>query len=205
MAVEILQVGQLKTNCYLFSNNNTIIIDPGDDAEFIINRITDLKLKPVLILATHGHFDHILAATELKLAYGIPFCISKEDFPIVKRMKNTAYHFTGIKSDPPPIVDKYLKPDEVLELGLEVMETPGHTPGSLCFYSKKEKLIFTGDTVFAEGSYGRTDLPGGDKDEITKSIKKILSLPSETKIYPGHGKSSTVKQEKTFFNLPEMI
>jgi glyoxylase-like metal-dependent hydrolase (beta-lactamase superfamily II) len=205
--IEILPVGQLAANCYLFYDplkKDALIIDPGDDAGFVMNRITDLALKPRAIVATHGHFDHILAVTELKLGYQIPFFIHRGDVPIVKRMKRTAEYFTGGEADAAPQYDKLMKDQEIIKVGkstLSVLSTPGHTPGGICLYSKKEKIVFTGDTIFAGGSYGRTDLAGGDADKLKDSILKILSLPEDTVIYPGHGEETSVKKEKRFYRF----
>lgn len=205
--IEVLKVGQLSTNCYLFydpKNLDAFIIDPGDDAEYIINRITDLGLKPEAILATHGHFDHILAVTELKLAYSIPFYANRNDAPIVNRMGRTAEYFTGIKTDPAPKIEKSLIANKFLEVGdleLKIIHTPGHTPGSVCFYCAKENLLISGDTIFAEGSYGRTDLAGGDAKKLKESILKILALPDDTTIYSGHGEETNVKKEKYFYRF----
>lgn len=205
MAVETLVVGQLNTNCYLFydqKTRKTFIIDPGDDGGFIINKIKDLDLKPQAILATHGHFDHLLAATELKLAYQIPFYLDQADLSILKRTQPTARFFIGLDVDPPVKVDHFLKEKEKLKinnLSLEVFKTPGHTPGGVSFYSKKENLIFVGDLLFASGSHGRTDLQGGDLHQLQQSIKKILSLSIKTIIYPGHGQATTIKKEREFY------
>ena len=205
MLVETLVVGQLKTNCYLFfdqSSRECFIIDPGDDGEFIFNKIRDLDLKPKAILATHGHFDHVLAVTELKLAFNIPFYLDAKDAKILERTQKTAKYFTGVEPDPPAKVDKFLKDGQVLKLGnlsLKVMETPGHTQGSVCFYSQSKNIIFVGDLIFAGGGYGRTDLKGGDFEKLQKSIKRILSLPSETIIYSGHGETTRAKQERRFY------
>jgi len=226
MSVEILVVGQLATNCYLFYDENSreaFVIDPGDDGEYIFNKIRDLELKPQAILATHAHFDHILAVTELKLAFNIPFYLNAKEAKILKRTQPTAKHFTGLKVDPPAKVDKFLKEGQILRLGnlsLKVLETPGHTPGSLSYLANdptfesgcstlpirpcstpdsstgrrgSRGIIFTGDLIFSQGGYGRTDLQGGNFEELQRSIKKILSLPSETIIYPGHGESTTVE------------
>lgn len=231
MSVETLVVGQLSTNCYLFygeDSRHCFIIDPGDDGDYIIRKIKDLDLKPQAILTTHGHFDHVLAVTELKLAFNIPFYLHKADLAILKRTQSTAKYFTGIEPDPPAKVDKYLKHGQVLKLdkfdrcsdltlegksnklsskaveSLKVLETPGHTPGSLSYLARdrvSNKIIFVGDLIFAGGGYGRTDLKGGDFNALQKSIKKILSLPPETIIYPGHGKSTIVKEEKKFHSI----
>jgi hydroxyacylglutathione hydrolase len=204
--VETLQVGQLNTNCYLYydpDSSQAAIIDPGDDADFIINKIQDLNIHPIVILASHGHFDHVLAATELKLAFRIPFLINKMDGNILKRQQKTAKYFTGVKVDPPPLVDKFLKNNQVISVGqgsLKILTTPGHTPGSVCFYDPKFKICFSGDTLFSQGGYGRTDLAGGNKNQIGESLKKILTLPKDTCFYPGHGPKTTVDIERHFYN-----
>lgn len=203
--IETLRVGQLATNCYLFYDKKSLesfIIDPGDDALYIMNRVSDLNLKPEAILATHGHYDHILSVTELKLAYNIPFYAHRNDAPIVNRMERTAEYFSGLKPDPAPKIDKPLVPGKTLTAGglsLKIIHTPGHTPGSVCLYYEKENILFTGDTLFADGDYGRTDLSGGDANKLKESILKILALPEETKIYPGHGDETYVKKEKKFY------
>lgn len=199
-----LKVGQLGTNCYFFyaKNKESFIIDPGDDAEYIINKIADLELKPKAILATHGHYDHILAVTALKLAYNIPFYAANLDGAVINRMERSAKYFSQIESDPAPKIDKPLVAGKKLDLdnlSLEIIFTPGHTPGSVCFYCQKEKLMFCGDTIFANGYYGRTDLSGGDAKKLENSVKKILSFPEDTTIYPGHGEETSIKKEKYFF------
>ena len=195
MKIEKLIVGQLQTNCYLLiANERCLIIDPGDDADFIISRIRELEVKPIGIIATHGHFDHLLAATELKLAYGIPFYLHKADLPILKRTKSTAKYFTGLSVDPPPPVDKYLKKGQILKVSkgkLRVIETPGHTPGSISLYTKD--MVFVGDLLFADGGVGRTDLQGGDAKMLDASIKKIMKLPKNTIAYSGHGEEFKLK------------
>jgi len=217
--VEVLIVGQLSTNCYLFYDPKTresFVIDPGDDAEYIINKITDLGLKPEAIIATHGHFDHILAVTELKLAYNIPFYTHRGDIAIVNRMQNTAKYFTGIETDPAPKINRTFSDGSILKAGnltLKVIHTPGHTSGSVCLYSsfdhqpvkgepaEQENIVFTGDTIFFDGNYGRTDLIGGDAKKLKESILKILSLPENTLIYSGHGDKTSVKKEKRFYRF----
>jgi len=202
--LESLKVGQLGTNCYLFyaKNKEAFIIDPGDDAEYIINRITDLGLKPKAILATHGHYDHILAVTALKLAYDIPFYAANLDGALINRMAGSAKYFSQIKSDPAPKIDKPLASGKKLaagDLSLEVISAPGHTPGGVCLYCQEENLMFCGDTIFANGYYGRTDLSGGDAKKLENSVKKILAFPDETIICPGHGEKTSIKKEKHFF------
>lgn len=206
MAIETIIVGQLNTNGYIFYNKESReagIIDPGDEGEFFINKIKDLGLKPQLILATHGHFDHVLAATELKLAYQIPFYLNAKDIKILKRTQKTAKFFTGLEVDPPPSPDGFLVQGKIIKIGklkLQVLATPGHTPGSVSFWSKKEKIIFGGDLLFAQGTYGRTDLFGGDYQKLQQSIKKVLCLPLETIIYPGHGERTRVEEERKYYS-----
>jgi hydroxyacylglutathione hydrolase len=205
MKIEILKVGQLKTNCYLVyeeGERSCFIIDPGDDAYFIIRRIKDLDLKPKAILATHGHFDHVLGALELQLGFNIPFYIHKKDAPLLKRAAKTSNYFLNTEMTPVSKADKFFKKDQVLKLSninFKVLETPGHTQGGVSFYAKKEKVVFVGDLIFEGGDYGRTDLKGGDFNKLQTSIKKIFSLPGETIIYPGHGNPTTISQEKEFW------
>lgn len=188
-----LPVGQLKTNCYLVfdrKSGESLIIDPGDDADYIIRILADEKLKPLKILVTHGHFDHLLAATELKFAYGIPFLIHQRDEFLVKNLQKSARYFLKTREiDPPPSIDKFLNEGQKILFGqyqLEVLETPGHTPGSVCFFLREKNLLFCGDTIFKDG-VGRTDFSYSSPEDLAKSIQKIHLLPSETTFYPGHG------------------
>ena len=199
-----LPVGQLQANCYLYVDKfskETIIIDPGDDADFIERNISDRQLKPRLILATHGHFDHIMAVLELKLAYKIPFKASAKDKFLVNNMSKSAEHFIGIDTGPPPSIDASLKEAEIIKIGrslLTVIGTPGHTPGSVCLYDKISNSLFTGDTLFADSSIGRTDFSYSSHENLRASLKKIFNLPGKTKIFPGHGRPSTLEEEKNF-------
>lgn len=205
MEIRKLVTGQLQTNCYLVFDNqapNVIIIDPGDDADYIARIITDLNKTPSKIIATHGHFDHVLAVTELKLAYDIPFLIHKNDEFLLKRLQSTAKHFLGVKTDPAPLVDKYLKEGDEIEVGkyvLKVIETPGHTPGGISLYCKKAKVLFAGDTIFEKGGVGRTDFVYANNSHLMESIRKLLKLPEETVVYTGHGGKTTIKEVKTYF------
>ncbi|MGB9707083.1 MAG: MBL fold metallo-hydrolase, partial [Microgenomates group bacterium] len=190
MKIEQVVVGQLSTNCYLVWDEEsleTIIIDPGDDGDYIIRRIADFNLSPKYILATHGHFDHILAAAELKLAFNIPFGLHRADLFLLKRASRTAKFFTGSATEAILPPDKFLKEGDKIEFGkesLKVIETPGHTPGGVSFYSPG--VLFSGDTIFADG-IGRTDFSYGSEEKLKNSIKKLLKLPGKTTVYPGHG------------------
>ena len=200
--VETLIVGSLSTNCYLYysKSKDCVIIDPGDDAEYIIDSITRLGLKPVAIIATHGHFDHILAVDQLKQTYQIPFCCNLKDEFLTKSMKQRANRWLSRKIyEVSPKIDIEIK-DSISfgDINLKVLTTPGHTPGSVCLYLEKEKIIFSGDTIFADGYIGRYDFSYSDKLRLEKSIHLILQLTGETKIYSGHGESTDVKKEKKY-------
>lgn len=203
IVVRGLPVGQLATNCYLIFDRESgegLIIDPGDDADYIMRIIADEKIKPLKILVTHGHFDHILAVTELSLNYQIPFLIHKKDEFLVKNAQRSAEHFlTTEKIIPPPPVDEFLKEGQKIPFGnyqLEVLETPGHTPGSVCFHLKTDNILFCGDTIFKDG-VGRTDFSYSSPDDLEKSLQKIFSLPSQTTLYPGHGEKISLIHRKS--------
>ncbi len=200
MRVEKLQVGQLAANCYLVWDETTLetlIIDPGDDADYIGRRINDFNLSPKLIIATHGHFDHVLAVTELKLAFNIPFLIHQADLPLLKRATASAKYFMGVPADPILLADQYLKEGDIVKFGqekLKVLATPGHTPGGISLVG--DGLVFTGDTLFYQ-AVGQTDHRYSSKEALLASIKnKLLALPDETIVYPGHGESTTIGEER---------
>jgi len=185
-------VGQMQENCYLVWDETTkevIIIDPGDDADFIVSRVQSNELKPLAIIATHGHFDHTMAVLELKLLFNIPFYMSKDDVFLLERIESTSKHFVNFDPGPPPEIDFYLQNNSLLKIGdleFKVMIIPGHTPGSTALYLKDAKAVFTGDLMFSDG-VGRTDFSYSDKNELLNSIAKIKKLPSGTTAYPGHG------------------
>ncbi|PJA37596.1 hypothetical protein CO015_04565 [candidate division WWE3 bacterium CG_4_8_14_3_um_filter_42_11] len=191
MQIHTFRVGQLETNCYLaIDKNEAVIIDPGDDGDFLSEKILELRVKLKAILTTHGHFDHVLGVAELKLNFKAPFLASRKDLFLLKTARKNALHWT--KTDPlldVPLPDSYLKDGELLAVGgsqLQVLETPGHTPGGISFHLEKEKILFDGDLIFKDG-VGRTDFAYSSRPDLEKSIKKILNLPPETKVFPGHG------------------
>lgn len=197
-------MGELQANCYfLIEDQNCLIIDPADDASFILEELQRQQLNLVGMLATHGHFDHIGAVGEIQLSFNVPLYIFKEDQFLIDRLNETAKYFLGF--DPhfiKPINVKYLAGNKfrIQNLEFKIIHTPGHTPGSSCFYFKDENALFTGDTLFKEG-IGRTDLSYSSKEDLKKSLKKIFELPKETIIYAGHGDDTILlEEEKTHFN-----
>lgn len=192
ISIQTIEVGNLNTNCYFLidEQDKCLIVDPGDNADFLAEELMRQNLEPELIVATHGHYDHILAASELQAAFGIPFLVGKEDEFLVKEMKNRAQHWIGrsIIQEPPSITG-YLQQDELLSFGqesLEVLASPGHTPGGVVLYSHKERMALTGDTLFAD-AVGRTDLSYSSKSDLKQSLAKINSQLADFTGYPGHG------------------
>lgn len=195
----------MQANCYLLIDKptkETLIIDPGDDAQYIIETITSMNLTPKKILATHGHFDHIMAAFELQQTLKIPFLLHEADKFLVSRMHETAEHFLGCSIvEPSPSVDASIVEEQMVDLGrltIKIHHTPGHTPGSVCLEVVGKNILFTGDTIFAEGGVGRTDFSYSDSDAMKSSLVRILSLSGDMILLPGHGKDTTVAQEKGF-------
>jgi len=191
MVVYCFPVGQLLANCYLVACEETkeaVVIDPGDEGSFISEKVLELGIKPKLIVATHGHFDHLLAAEELRLNFNIPFLLHQKDtFLIKKAVKETQL---------PPQAWEYIKNREKIKFGKEaltVIHTPGHTPGSLSLYNKKKNVLFCGDLLFKNG-VGRTDFSYGSAEKLNSSLKKVFSLPPKTLVYPGHGEKFTLKE-----------
>jgi len=187
-----LEVGEMKANCYLILNKTKekcLIIDPGDDADYIERVIADLDVVPVALIATHGHFDHIMAATELKLAYRIPFIMNPKDSFLLTRMASSAKHFQGVSTLPAPDIDIPLKAGkiEIEDWMIEVISVPGHTPGSVALYFSDLQSVFVGDLIFADNYVGRTDFAYSDKDTLKDSIESLKALPPMTQMYPGHG------------------
>lgn len=203
---EILVLGELKTNCYLLwetDSGEAIVIDAADEGNVIAEEIERRNLKLKMVLATHGHFDHNLAVLDLKLIYKVPFGCSSKDFFLIERQAETAKHFLGMDKIVAPNLNKIeidLDSIEQIELGkykIEVIKTPGHTPGGVSFLV--EDKIFTGDTLFAEGLRGDTRHSYSSTKNIFESINNILNLPEETEILSGHGEVTSVARAKEFF------
>lgn len=196
--VHTLVVGRLQTNCYILaSKGEALVVDPGDEATRILRYVNDLKANLKTIVATHTHFDHVLGVTELKAQTGAPFLIHKDDLEILETMQERVRMFSGMKVPAPPKVDSFLKEGSSLKFGdetLKVLNTPGHSPGSISLVG--DGYVFTGDALFNQ-SIGRTDLPGGDFDTLINSIKsKLFALSDDTMVYPGHGPETSIGDEK---------
>ncbi|MBU1327223.1 MBL fold metallo-hydrolase [Patescibacteria group bacterium] len=208
IGVTRLVVGQLATNCYIYCDavrKVSCIIDPGDAPEYISECVESLGVKPLFIIATHGHFDHILAAYALSNMYAIPFIMHKDDGFLLRRARQSAIHYLGIKHvDPSPSVSRVLRAGEALSVGegtLHVLHTPGHTPGSISLYDQNQGILFTGDVLFKGGAVGRTDFAYGDSEELNNSVTILLGLPANTLLYSGHGDPSTVGDERGYHRV----
>ncbi len=195
MIVENLVVSMFATNCYIAVCEETgegIVIDPGAGAESIHNRIKAVDAKIKYIVNTHGHVDHVAANGKLKEKLEVPILLNRDDLELYKK---PGFGLSILLSKLPE-PDRFISEGDKIRFGniaLNVLETPGHTPGGVSLYG--EGCVFTGDTLFA-GSIGRTDLAGGSLPEILGSIKeKLLSLPDNMKVYPGHGPASTIGHE----------
>lgn len=197
MKIETFCVGMVRTNCYLVydeESHNAFLIDPGDSAEQILNRISELSLYLRYIVLTHGHFDHVLAVPQILQKTNAKLIASKhEDIGDAEACGFNTFRQSRFT----PLVADYVVGDkDILQVGnmkLQFMETPGHTTGSMCILV--DDTIFTGDTLFA-GSCGRCDLPGGSFELMLKSLKKLSELPGEYQILPGHEGRSTLLHEK---------
>ena len=200
MLVERIPVGPLQVNCYLVAHPETreaIIVDPGDEPERISARIRELGLKPLRIVNTHCHFDHVLGVQALKEEYSIPFWIPRGEEALLALAPQVAAEWLGRFLAAAPEADALISEGQNIAppgLSLVVYEVPGHSPNGCVFIG--EGVCFSGDVVFA-GSIGRYDLPGADFNVLMQSIRRIfLPLPDETVIYPGHGPPTTMRQER---------
>lgn len=199
MNYEMLAVGPLETNCYVVYCQDSLecaVVDPGAEADRIFQLIARKSLKPALILNTHGHIDHIGANKDIKEKFNIPLYIHSADSPMLDNVQQSEMAiFLGVVDSPSP--DHLLNDGDKIKIGksfLRVIHTPGHSPGSVSFLG--DGFLLSGDTLFF-GGVGRTDLPGGSWKDMESSIKnKILTMPDEMIVLPGHGPFTTVGQEK---------
>jgi glyoxylase-like metal-dependent hydrolase (beta-lactamase superfamily II) len=200
MKVDRFPAGVYQANCYIVydeETNDGFIIDPGGDAEDILGHIKEKGINARFIILTHGHFDHTGAVNSIKYELCIPVYINEYDNDLITGQVSM---FSGLSPDADNIsADKFIKDGEVLEAGklkISILDTPGHTRGGITIMIGD--VVFTGDTLFL-GSVGRTDLPGGSHEVLIESIKsKLLVLPDETVVYPGHGPSTSIGREKKY-------
>ncbi len=203
LRIKTCVLGAVSTNCYIVYNSCTkeaVIVDPGDNAPYITNKCRELDVLPVAVLLTHGHFDHILATQDICRTFHInAYASQTED----RMLADSSLNLSGTcESEQTSFHADVLLHDaqELTLLGTvwKVLETPGHTAGSVCYYIPSEEMLLAGDTLFAE-SYGRTDLPTGSSAQIVSSIvDKLFDLPDDTMVYPGHGDPTTIGHEKQY-------
>lgn len=198
--IHLMVLGAVSTNCYILYGEDTkkaVVFDPADRADAIAAKIEELGLQLEAVCLTHGHFDHILAVNGLKKRFGIKVYAQEEEVSLAADSVENLSQWNGegctVKVDVP------LRDGEKTELAgfrMQVLHTPGHTKGSCCYYLPEEKIVFSGDTLFA-GSVGRSDFPTGSGGMLLRSLKeKLAPLPDDTKVYPGHGEQTEIGYEK---------
>ena len=201
MILETFPVGMLRCNCTILGDETTreaIVVDPGENVPEILTRLAAHKLTLKQIIITHGHIDHVGGAVRLKRVTGAPIFLNQYDLPQLAMMEVQA-GWLGVET--PEVAPPDASAEDGTRVGLpnlsaEVLHTPGHTEGSICLYFAPHQLLIAGDTLFA-GSIGRTDLPGGDGRKIIRSIReRLLTLPDQTKVIPGHGYDTTIAEER---------
>jgi glyoxylase-like metal-dependent hydrolase (beta-lactamase superfamily II) len=207
MLIESMVVGEIQANCYIVGDGKTpevAVIDPGGDGPDIIARIEKKKYNVKFIINTHGHVDHIWSNDQLKAAYpDAKLCIHELDAPMLASSESNLSSFLALRvTSPAP--DKLLREGDTIRVGgleLKVIHIPGHSRGGICLLTESgdgKKIVFCGDTLF-QSSIGRTDLPGGSHSQLISGIKKkLLTLPDDTRVYPGHGPPTTIGEEKLY-------
>jgi hydroxyacylglutathione hydrolase len=200
MNLQMLTVGPFQENCYIIGDEASgvgALVDPGDEAARIAMAVEQTGLEVGSIIVTHAHIDHVGAVAALVEEYACPVLMHAEAEPMLKQLPTQAM-MMGLKFGKVPAVDRHIGDGEHLEVGdlrLRSLYTPGHAPGHLAFYVE-EGLVLSGDALFA-GSIGRVDLPGGSMEVLMRSIEaRLLTLPDETTVYPGHGPQTTVGNER---------
>jgi hydroxyacylglutathione hydrolase len=201
MIHEILPVGPLQCNCSVIgdeASREAIVIDPGDDIEDVLALVRKHQLQVKQIVITHAHIDHVGGAMKLRAATGAPILLNQNDYALLK-MLDVQAAWIGVAAPERVEIDQNLAHADTVKAGAlaaEVLHTPGHTEGSVCLYFPAEKKLIAGDTLFA-GSIGRTDLPGGSYEKILHSLhQRVLALPDETVVIPGHGPVTTIGEER---------
>lgn len=201
MIFEKIVVGPLSVNCFVLgceNNREAVVVDPGGDVDLIEQVVRKHNLKVSAIIDTHGHFDHVGGNREAVSAFGARLLIHQSDSPMLGRVAEVARMY-GMYGENSPESDEFLADEMEIRFGdckIKVLHTPGHTQGGCCLYLEGEKLIISGDTLFAD-SIGRTDLPGGSHDQLLESIRtRLFTLPDDVVVYPGHGPDTTIGHEK---------
>ena len=205
MKIQQLILGDFETNCYCLTASDSakecLIIDTGLGPEPLIDFLRANELNPAAVIFTHGHADHITGASLLRENYpDIKVAIHRNDAKMLTSCVKNMSILSGkaFTVEPANVIIEAEGPISFANLQFEVLHTPGHTQGGICLYSETEEVVFVGDTLFA-GSIGRTDLPGGDFNQLITAIKeKLLTLPPRTKVLPGHGQETTIQNEKQF-------
>lgn len=201
MRIDVISVGPLQTNCYLVAcreSMEAVLIDPAWSGEELAEMVREEGLSLKAQLLTHGHFDHTAGAAALKRASGAPLLAHPDSSPLLKQNHHHAALW-GLQIEPAPELDGELAEGQIIQVGrlsLKVLHTPGHAPGHVCFYEENQKALFDGDVLF-RGGIGRFDLPGGDQRILMRSIReKLLALPDDTAVYPGHGAATSIGDER---------
>ncbi len=187
MDIKRVVCGMYAANAYVI--NDELVIDPGDDIAKLKRAIS----VPKAILLTHGHFDHMLGAEPLQKDSGADVYLHEADGGMLTDARLSAYNPDASMLPQPENIVRSDYPEEIF--GFRVLHTPGHTPGCVCLYNEEEKVLFSGDTLFRAG-FGRYDLPGGDMHKLMASLRMLLSLPDDVKVYPGHGEMTTILEER---------
>lgn len=202
LKIECYMVSEFGTNCYFVINNETkemLVIDPGDNAPMLIDTIEREQIKPVAVLLTHGHLDHADAAEALAKRFDVKIYAHEAE---KETLQDSRMNLTAVFGEARTYhADVFVRDEEVLDFigcSIKVLFTPGHTPGGCCYYFTDQRILFSGDTLFCE-SVGRTDFPGGSSAALIRSIReKLLNLPDDVKVYPGHMSQTSIGTEKMY-------
>ena len=204
-AIQTIVCGPYQENAFLLcpeDGRDAVLIDPGDDISLLKRSIAESGRMLRGILLTHGHFDHMLSAQPLSRLTGAPVYIHEQDAEMLCDEQKNAYNPMAAAQPSPKDFEVEELEDEI-EIGgikFEILHTPGHTRGSVCFYDRENGVLFSGDTLFCAG-FGRMDLYGGSASQMRSSLRRLFSLPGNTKVYCGHGYETTIANERTRYNL----